>query len=67
MNRSILSALLLTAGVAYACGPRARSADPERRKVVAGVPKGSPIAAVLDVRIRDGIEFGFRAQQAGLN
>jgi hypothetical protein len=59
MNRSILSALLLAAGLAYACGPRARSAEPERRKVVAP-PSGSPIAAVLDVRIRDGIEFGFR-------
>ncbi len=60
MNRSILSALLLTAAVAYACGPRARSAEPERSKVVAAPGKGSPIAAVLDVRIRDGIEFGFR-------
>ena len=27
---------------------------------MAAAPKGSPIAAVLDVRIRDGIEFGFR-------
>jgi hypothetical protein len=56
MNRSILSAFLLAIGVAYACGPRARSAEPERRKVVAG----PPIGTALDVKIRDGIEFAFR-------
>jgi hypothetical protein len=56
MNRTVLSALLLLAGIAFACGPRARSAEPEQRKVVAG----PPIAAALDVKIRDGIEFTFR-------
>ncbi|HEY5547498.1 MAG TPA: BsuPI-related putative proteinase inhibitor [Gemmatimonadaceae bacterium] len=55
MNRSVLSLLILLAGVAYACDPRARSAEPEQRKVVAG----PPIAAALDVTIRDGIEFAF--------
>lgn len=56
MNRSILSALVLTIGISSACGPRARSAEPEKRKVVAG----PPIAAALEVKIRDGIEFAFR-------
>lgn len=60
MNRSILSALLLSASVAYACGPRARSAEPEREKIVAAASKGLPIGAALDVRIRDGIEFALR-------
>ena len=55
MNRLILAALTLLAGTAYACGPRARSAEPEQRKVVTG----PPIVAVLDVKIRDGIEFAF--------
>jgi hypothetical protein len=57
MNRSVLSSLVLVAGIAYACGPRARSAEPEQRKVVVA---GPPIAAALDVKIRDGIEFSFR-------
>ncbi len=56
MTRPVLASLILLAGVAYACGPRARSAEPERRKVV----DGPPIAAVLDVKVRDGIEFAFR-------
>lgn len=56
MNRPVLASLILLAGVAYACGPRARSAEPERRKVV----DGPPIAAALEVKIRDGIEFAFR-------
>ena len=56
MNRSILSAFLIAIGVAYACGPRARSAEPEGRKVVSG----PPIAGALEVKIRDGIEFAFR-------
>ena len=56
MNRSVISALLLAAVVTYACGPRARSAEPERKKAV----DGPPIAVSFDVRIRDGIEFDFR-------
>ena len=56
MNRPVLSALALAAVVTYACGPRARSAEPERRKVV----DGPPIAVTFDVKIRDGIEFDFR-------
>ena len=56
MNRPVLSALLLTAVVTYACGPRARSAEPERKKAV----DGPPIAVSFDVKIRDGIEFDFR-------
>ena len=56
MNKPVLSALLLTAVVAYACGPRARSAELERRKVV----DGPPIVVAFDVKVRDGIEFDFR-------
>ena len=56
MNRSVFSALILTAFIAYACGPRARSAEPERKKPV----DGPPIAVSFDVKIRDGIEFDFR-------
>lgn len=56
MNRPVLASLILLAGVAYACGPRARSAEPERRKVV----DGPPIVTALDVKVRDGIEFAFR-------
>jgi hypothetical protein len=55
MNRHVLSSLILLGGIVFACGPRARSAEPERRKVV----DGRPVAAVLDVKIRDGIEFAF--------
>jgi hypothetical protein len=56
MNRSVLSALLVAATLTYACGPRARSAEPERKKVV----EGPPIAAKFEVTIRDGIELNFR-------
>ena len=56
MNRIVLSALILLATVAYACGPRARSAETEQRKTV----EGPPILASLDVKIRDGVEFTFR-------
>jgi hypothetical protein len=58
MNRIVVLALILLATVAYACGPRARSAEPERAR-----PKtveGPPILSQLDVKIRDGIEFAFR-------
>lgn len=56
MNRPVLSALALAAVVTYACGPRARSAEPERGKIV----DGPPIAVTFDVKIRNGIEFDFR-------
>lgn len=58
MNRFVVSALVLLATMAYACGPRARSAELEREP--AKTVEGAPIAAKLDVRIRDGIEFTFR-------
>jgi hypothetical protein len=56
MNRLVALSLLLLGTVAYACGPRARSSEPERRKVV----EGPPIISNFDVKIRDGIEFDFR-------
>ena len=56
MNRYVVSALLLLATVAYACGPRARAAETEQRKTV----EGPPIISSLDVKIRDGIELTFR-------
>jgi hypothetical protein len=56
MNKSVLSALLLAAALTYACGPRARSAEPERKKAV----EGPPIAATFEVKVQDGIEFDFR-------
>lgn len=56
MNRIVVSALLLLASVAYACGPRARSTDTEQRKTV----EGPPIISSLDVKIRDGVELTFR-------
>lgn len=56
MNRILLSAIVFFAGVAYACGPRARSAEPERRNTVAD----RPVDATLDVKVRDGIEIAFR-------
>jgi hypothetical protein len=56
MNRFVLSSLILLGAVAASCGPRARSAEPERRKVV----EGPPVQATLNVKIRDGIEFDFR-------
>lgn len=59
MNRSIHSALILTAGLAWACGPRARSAESEHGDVVVARP-GSPIAASFDVKVADGVQFGFR-------
>ncbi len=56
MNRFVFSSLILLGAIAASCGPRARSAEPERRKVV----EGPPVQAILDVKIRDGIEFDFR-------
>jgi len=56
MNRLIFPVALIMAAVAFACGPRARSAEPERRKVV----NGPPVAAALEVKVRDGIDFVFR-------
>ena len=55
----ITLALLAMAGLAWACGPRARSAEPEHGDVVVARP-GSPIASALDVKVADGIQFGFR-------
>ena len=56
MNRIVVSALILLASVAYACGPRARATETEQRKTV----EGPPIISTLDVKIRDGVEFTFR-------
>lgn len=56
MNRSFPSILVIAAAFAYACGPRVRSAEPERR----GPVDGPPVAASLDVAIGTSIEFAFR-------
>lgn len=56
MNRFVLSSLILLASVAYACGPRARSAETEQKEAV----DGPPIAASLDVKANDGFQFSFR-------
>lgn len=56
MNRIFRSGLLLATLVLIAsCGPRSRSADPERNET-----RDGPIGTTLDVRIRDGIEFTFQ-------
>jgi hypothetical protein len=56
MNRLVVPSLLLIALVAYACGPRARSADADRKKTV----EGPPIAAHLDVKVQGAIQLAFR-------
>lgn len=56
MNRFVLSALLVLSGVTYACRPMAGSAEPERRKAVTG----DSVDAVLEVKVRNGIEFDLR-------
>jgi len=56
MHRSFVSVLLLVVALAYACGPRARSAEPERRAPVSG----PPVAAELDVNVGDAVDFAFR-------
>jgi hypothetical protein len=56
MNRFLLMALLLLAGVGYACGPLSRSAEPEERRVVAG----DSVDAVLEVVVREGVELVLR-------
>jgi hypothetical protein len=57
MNRPLFIAFLLFAGVAYACGPRARSSEPpaEQRKAVSG----QPVEASLAVTVGKGVEFSF--------
>jgi Intracellular proteinase inhibitor len=55
MTRSLLSVLLLAAALAYACGPRARSAEPERRVSV----NGPPVDARLDVTVGTAVAFAF--------
>lgn len=56
MNRFVLSSLAIVASIAYACGPRARSAETEQEKAV----DGPPIAAALDVKASNGFQFSFR-------
>src|SRR5262245_17397530 len=56
MNKIVVSALVILASVAYACGPRARATETEQRKTV----EGPPIASHLEVKIRDGVEFTFK-------
>jgi hypothetical protein len=62
MPRILVLSLILLASLAYACGPRARSAEPEREKAASPTKtaEAGPIVAALDVKIRDGIEFTFR-------
>lgn len=55
MKRSLAFIMVLVAGFAYACGPRARSAEPERR----GPVDGPPVAAELDVAVGPAINFEF--------
>lgn len=55
MKRSFAFIMVLVAGFAYACGPRARSAEPERR----GPVDGPPVAAELDVAVGPAINFEF--------
>ena len=62
MKRIVVLSLILIGTVAYACGPRARSAEPERNDSASKskVVEGPPIVSALDVKIRDGIELTFR-------
>ncbi len=56
MQRSFAIILILIAAFAYACGPRSRSAEPERRVAV----KGPPVEAHLDVSVGERVNFAFR-------
>jgi hypothetical protein len=55
MTRVLLAALLGTAALTTACGPRARSAEPERRAPVGG----PPFAATLDVQVGPAVGLTF--------
>lgn len=56
MRHPVTSIFLLAVPLATACGPRSRSAEPERNDAVSG----PPVAASLDVIVADGLELAFR-------
>ena len=55
MSSRLFPVLLLTAALAFACGPRSRANEPEvgtRSRT-----SGQPLASSLDVRVADGVRF----------
>jgi len=54
-NRTAITVLMLVAPVAQACGPRARSAEPER----SGAVTGPPVATALEVNVGTAVDFSF--------
>ena len=55
MSSRLVPVLLLTAALAFACGPRSRANEPEvgtRSRT-----SGQPLASSLDVRVADGVRF----------
>jgi hypothetical protein len=53
--------------LAFACGPRPRGGDTSvaTRASRASHPTGAALAASLDVRVEDGVNFGFRVLNTG--
>jgi hypothetical protein len=56
MNRLVRCVLPLIAGLAAACGPFGRPAELEREKTLSG----DPVSAILDVNVREGVQFSLR-------
>lgn len=54
MHLRVIPAVALTAALAFACGPRARSNEASAH--AKGTP-GQPVVSSLDVRVGDGVSF----------
>lgn len=55
MTTRLLPVLLLTAALAFACGPRSRANEPEAN--TRSRTSGQPLATSLDVHVADGVRF----------
>jgi hypothetical protein len=66
MHNRLVLALLAAAVLAYACGPRVRSAQLEAAGVRHPAPAlaASPLAASLDISTTDGVRFAFHVTNA---
>ncbi len=68
MNGSVPITLLCSAALAFACGPRAHDevtgAEREPTRAVR-VDPSSPLAAAIDVQVRDGVRIAFEVVNVG--
>lgn len=65
MSEKLPLTLVFIAVLAFACGPRPREAGADSATVKRSASADTPLAAALDVRVANGVEFAFQVANEG--